>query len=97
MLLSAKKPVNRHQENYTHTKIFFGEPHSSFLRREAIAPSVLVGLSSLVTMSIEKNDYFPPFAKYDGDESFFGGQPPLPQPVGYIVVLVFGSSFFFLQ
>jgi len=24
---------------------------------------------------VEKNDIFPPFLRYDGFESFFGGQP----------------------
>ena len=29
----------------------------------------------------------PPFAKYAGQDSFFGGTPPLSKAVGYLVVL----------
>jgi SSS family transporter len=42
---------------------------------------------------IEKNDIFPPFARYSGMTSFFGGVPPLSQAVGYVVVLGFGALF----
>ena len=31
--------------------------------------------------------------EYYGQESFFGGDPPLPKSVGYIVVLGFGAAF----
>jgi hypothetical protein len=44
-----------------------------------------------------KNDFFPPFAQFDGQTSFFGGQSPLPVSVGYIVVLGFVSSFLLSQ
>jgi hypothetical protein len=32
-------------------------------------------------------------AEYAGQESFFGGTPPLSESVGYIVVLGFGAAF----
>jgi len=32
-------------------------------------------------------------AIYAGQESFFGGAPPLSESVGYIVVLGFGAAF----
>ena len=35
----------------------------------------------------------PPFARYEGKESFFGGEPPLSEGVGYLVVLGFGVLF----
>lgn len=35
----------------------------------------------------------PPLLEYQGQESFFGGTPPLPQWVGYVVVLAFGFGF----
>ena len=44
-------------------------------------------------MDMEKNDDRPPFARYDGDSSFFGGEPPLSEGVGYLVVLGFGFLF----
>eukprot|EP00529_Nitzschia_sp_RCC80_P014810 CAMPEP_0113486738 /NCGR_PEP_ID=MMETSP0014_2-20120614/25149_1 /TAXON_ID=2857 /ORGANISM="Nitzschia sp." /LENGTH=717 /DNA_ID=CAMNT_0000380415 /DNA_START=112 /DNA_END=2265 /DNA_ORIENTATION=- /assembly_acc=CAM_ASM_000159 len=40
-----------------------------------------------------KNNIFPPFLEYDGQESFFGGSPPLSEGVGYAVVLGFGILF----
>lgn len=40
-----------------------------------------------------KNDLFPPFARYDGQKDFFGGEPPLSTGVGYLVVLGFGFLF----
>jgi hypothetical protein len=43
--------------------------------------------------TIVKNDVFPPFAKYDGQTSFFGGEPPLSEGIGYLVVLGFGFLF----
>ena len=42
---------------------------------------------------IVKNDELPPFLRYDGQESFFGGEPPLSKGVGYLVVLGFGFLF----
>jgi urea-proton symporter len=42
---------------------------------------------------VAKDDIFPPFAKYDGQSSFFGGEPALPESVGYLVVLGFGLFF----
>jgi hypothetical protein len=35
----------------------------------------------------------PPLAQYQGQDSFFGGSPPLPVWVGYGVVLAFGFGF----
>ena len=35
----------------------------------------------------------PPFARYAGKDSFFGGEPPLSEGVGYLVVLGFGALF----
>ena len=35
----------------------------------------------------------PPFDKYKGKDSFFGGEPPLSEGVGYLVVLGFGVLF----
>lgn len=35
----------------------------------------------------------PLFLKYKGQESFFGGTPPLSQAVGYVVVVGFGFFF----
>lgn len=43
-----------------------------------------------------KNDLLPPFARYDGQDSFFGGEPPLSEAVGYLVVLGFGFLFSFV-
>jgi len=40
-----------------------------------------------------KTDSAPPFLEYDGMESFFGGEPPLSEGVGYLVVLGFGAIF----
>jgi hypothetical protein len=42
---------------------------------------------------LEKNDTIPPFARYDGMTSFYGGEPPLSKAVGYLVVLGFGFLF----
>jgi len=42
---------------------------------------------------MEKNDDVPPFLDYHGEESFFGGEPPLSQGVGYAVVIGFGLVF----
>ena len=46
-----------------------------------------------VLSEMEKNNIFPPFLRYDGFTSFFGGQPPLSEAVGYVVVLGFGALF----
>lgn len=35
----------------------------------------------------------PPFERYRGQESFFGGEPPLSEGIGYLVVLGFGVLF----
>lgn len=35
----------------------------------------------------------PPFARYKGQDSFFGGAAPLSVGVGYLVVLGFGALF----
>lgn len=35
----------------------------------------------------------PPFSRYAGQDSFFGGSPPLSEGVGYLVVLGFGALF----
>jgi len=40
-----------------------------------------------------KTDDLPPFLKYDGQDSFFQGSPPLAEGVGYAVVLGFGLLF----
>jgi hypothetical protein len=40
-----------------------------------------------------KNDVFPPFLEFSGEESYFAGEPPLPVGVGYAVVLGFGIFF----
>jgi len=42
---------------------------------------------------MERNDVIPPFAKFAGQTSFFGGEPPLSEGVGYFVVLGFGLFF----
>ena len=44
-------------------------------------------------MSFEKDDINPPFLKFSGQESFFGGKPPLDEAVGYAVVVGFGLFF----
>jgi hypothetical protein len=33
---------------------------------------------------LPKNDEIPPFARYDGQDSFFGGIPPLSEEIGYV-------------
>jgi SSS family transporter len=42
---------------------------------------------------MERNDVIPPFAKFEGQTSFFGGEPALSKGVGYFVVLGFGLFF----
>lgn len=44
-------------------------------------------------MSLVKTDDSPPFLRYDGKDSFFGGEAPLSESVGYLVVLGFGALF----
>lgn len=44
-------------------------------------------------MSLYHSEKEPPFTKYLGQESFFGGEAPLSQAVGYAVVLGFGLFF----
>jgi uncharacterized membrane protein (DUF4010 family) len=39
------------------------------------------------------NDENPPFLQYQGQDSFFGGEPPLSLGIGYLVVLGFGALF----
>ena len=46
-----------------------------------------------MSFEIVKNNYDPPFLRYDGQDSFFGGIPPLSEEVGYGVVLGFGVVF----
>lgn len=41
----------------------------------------------------DKNNVFPPLLMFSGQESFFGGEPPLSVGVGYAVVLGFGLFF----
>lgn len=35
----------------------------------------------------------PPFSQYEGLDSFFGSDPPLPESVGWAVVVGFGALF----
>lgn len=44
-------------------------------------------------VSVDYVDEVPPFIEYQGQESFFGGSPPLSKTVGYIVVIGFGAIF----
>lgn len=44
-------------------------------------------------MSSEELLETPPFARYQGQDSFFGGDAPLSEGVGYLVVLGFGALF----
>ncbi|CAJ1955665.1 unnamed protein product [Cylindrotheca closterium] len=50
-----------------------------------------IGLSD--PSSIAFNDDAPPFSKYKDSESFFGGDAPLPEVVGWAVVVGFGALF----
>ena len=43
--------------------------------------------------SITFGDSAPPFLKYQDSESFFGGDAPLPEGVGWAVVVGFGALF----
>lgn len=47
----------------------------------------------MVEYSTFHQDDLPPFKKFAGQESFFGGEPPLSEGVGYLVVLGFGGLF----
>ena len=53
----------------------------------------LIKRKARIMSMIVKDDLLPPFLRYDGQESFFGGQPPLSKSVGYFVVLGFGALF----
>ncbi|CAJ1955663.1 unnamed protein product [Cylindrotheca closterium] len=44
-------------------------------------------------MSVTFTDSAPPFLKYQGSDSFFGGDAPLPEGVGWAVVVGFGALF----
>lgn len=46
-----------------------------------------------MAMDLALNNDYPPFLKYQGSESYFGGAPPLSEGVGYLVVLGFGALF----
>jgi hypothetical protein len=41
------------------------------------------------TINIE----IPPFPEYQGQDSYFGGTPPLSKGIGYLVVVGFGALF----
>jgi uncharacterized membrane protein (DUF4010 family) len=43
--------------------------------------------------TIDLGELPPTYADYAGQESFFGGKPPLSEGVGYLVVLGFGALF----
>ena len=47
----------------------------------------------VILNAFNKTDDLPPFLRYDGADSFFGGKPPLSETVGYLVVLGFGVLF----
>jgi hypothetical protein len=44
-------------------------------------------------MSVTFSEDAPPFLKYQGSDSFFGGDAPLPESVGWAVVVGFGALF----
>ncbi len=46
-----------------------------------------------MSTTMEKDNLFPPFARFDGQTSYFGGEPPLSEGIGYLVVLGFGLLF----
>ena len=46
-----------------------------------------------MSTSITFTDSAPPFLQYQDSESFFGGDAPLPQVVGWAVVVGFGALF----
>jgi uncharacterized membrane protein (DUF4010 family) len=41
----------------------------------------------------ELDNLVPPLLRYQGKDSFFGGEPPLSEGFGYLVVLGFGVLF----
>jgi hypothetical protein len=47
----------------------------------------------MVFVSSSAQIELPPFERYRGQESFFGGEPPLSEGIGYLVVLGFGALF----
>jgi len=50
-------------------------------------------MSSDILTSRFEDPLVPPFVEYIGQESFFGGQPPLSEAVGWAVVVGFGLAF----
>ena len=50
-------------------------------------------MSSDLVVDRLSNPLIPPFSQYSGRESYFEGNTPLSQAVGYIVVLGFGALF----
>mmetsp|Transcript_11254 Transcript_11254/g.14824 ORF Transcript_11254/g.14824 Transcript_11254/m.14824 type:complete len:704 (-) Transcript_11254:119-2230(-) len=46
-----------------------------------------------MVLELNLNNDEPPFAKYQGLDSYFGGSPPLSEGIGYLVVLGFGALF----
>ena len=44
-------------------------------------------------MSVAFSEDAPPFLEYEGSDSFFGSDPPLPEGVGWAVVVGFGALF----
>ena len=46
-----------------------------------------------MSFEIIKDNVNPPFLRYDGQDSFFGGIPPLSEEIGYIIILGFGVAF----
>ena len=50
-------------------------------------------MSKQVLDAFRTDDESPPFLKYQGQDSYFGGEAPLSEGVGYAVVLGFGLLF----
>lgn len=50
-------------------------------------------MSSSIVVDRLNNELVPPFTEYSGKTSYFEGNTPLSQAVGYIVVLGFGALF----
>lgn len=50
-------------------------------------------MSSPIVIKRLSNELIPPFKEYSGKTSYFEGNTPLSQAVGYIVVLGFGALF----
>lgn len=59
---------------------------------ENLVPNEIL-LTFIMLFTGPKDDIFPPFLMYDGKDSFFGGEAPLSQAIGYLVVLGFGLFF----